>query len=220
MCLWFWGLLCSLHINLRRHNTPQYHLHQAQYQLTIPLTSGTIPHNTYNTLHKNFHQEWEAQGKFYQEPRISLNLQRRVFLHVDSSKNTVRCLPHKVRLCKDICHRAFYRDTLTMVRLDFDAFTLANPSIEGRCSGTDYIQVSVFVFASVFLSVFLLVRLYSSTTIYQINKHIFNWQQLFKDEFIWIFLDLCDNNSRPTAQGFNAKIDTNRVVYDSVTKTR
>ena len=180
MCLWFWGLLCSLHINLRRHNTPQYHLHQAQYQLTIPLTSGTIPHNTYNTLHKDFHQEWEAQGKFYQEPRISLNLQRRVFLHVDSSKNTVGCLPHKVRLCKYICHLAFYLDTWTMVRLDFDAFTLANPSIEGRCSGTDYIQVSVF--ASVF---YLYLCLYLCWTdcifkYYNISDkqtRIFNWLQ-------------------------------------------
>ena len=30
-------------------------------------------------------------------------------------------------------------------RLDFDIFTLANPSTEGLCSGTDYIQVLVFV---------------------------------------------------------------------------
>merc|ERR1711994_486808 len=53
------------------------------------------------------------------------------------------------KIRSDVCH----------IRLDFDIFTLANPSTEGLCSETDYIQ------------------------------------------------------------GFNAKIDTNRVVYDSTTST-
>ena len=168
MCLWFWGLLCSLHINLWRHNTPQYHLHQAQYQHTIP----TIPYI------KIFTKNGRLRGNFL----MTRNLEYPSTYNAESSCTwTVPKIQSDVcHIRWDICHLAFYLDTLTMVRLDFDAFTLANPSIEGRCSGTDYIQVSVF--ASVF---YLYLCLYLCWTdcifkYYNISDkqtRIFNWLQ-------------------------------------------
>ena len=57
--------------------------------------------------------------------------------------------------------------TLSFVnRLDFDIFTLANPSTEGLCSGTDYIQVLVFV-----ISISLDVMLATETELHKITIH-------------------------------------------------
>ena len=88
-------------------------------------------------------------------------------------------------------------------RLDFDIFTLASPSTVGLCSGTDYIQASEFFLYLYFFCIC-----------------IFSVFVFFL--YLYLYFSHLNTISRHSLhpQGINAKIDTNRVVYDSDASTR